>query len=650
MQNISQNDLLSLWLKYESKSQIISQKALDNLILKALFLQEPSEYVSLKDLKKSLDAILHGDLNQDRLMEAINGALSSELEVSKGEYRLKTATREKIQRQSFSSQQLHNEIINRYFKGATSSKDSIITWFKWVLSEFFIRYYGEWMGNRQFSTIDQNEHIGSIDSIITESFQRPEFQLDETDHAYLRKHFDIFFKEQSEKGSAKIFTAYGISCFSALLVYSSLFANKATIEAFKDATFLLDTNILLTINIEDDKQNKLCRLEQALKGLNVSIAYLNETASEYYRYIHSVYEQLQDNAYELETLPRTVVIDAAIGLGCCDPASVENFYNTQLKDLPSVFSEEIPIEKYKDTANDIDIICREPQKRTDVADKLDPILVERRRRKTENAKQHDISLLVAATYLLSKGKKLYVLTYDKCIQRYTQQYPYQDTNYSLGLDALMALLAIDGAGLDVNDTSFSSLFKQIIKIETIPYDDTDEILLDIYRVNTILNKITELQPSISENLQQEVLNMRISNVSAQEIALKMERKLDQVRKDKDDEVENYRSQLSTLENEVNELRKTNDTQFEYIVDGLQTKRVVGSCVLWLLILAAVIGLGFLVYGIYADEYDTWNNLAKIADGFSIFGFGGFLTLIKRKSILTFEWCKREYIKRELHRK
>lgn len=569
MRNLK-NNLLALYLKYDTDFNTISTSALSELIIKVLYFNRAP--MSLKGLKARVEEIVGSELEPQAYHTIAYRVLRNCAHIVNGKYQLNKDKSDEINQTIQVSESLHQRVLTNYFNGTGLESSDLMSWFKEIMVLFFDAYNFQWIQNTTARS-HNNVNFQQLDEIARASFDQYDFT--ESDKEWLSVQFKKFVYA-SEPDADKLFAQYGLSSFSARLINAKNFANKINIDQFEGATFILDTNILMILDLESHILNKsIAKLESILASLNIKLNHLHTTQEEYRGAmggkrgeLKHVFEEYNDALLRQSDCP---FIKTAIHRQCRTAEDINRMFDG-LESVPSKFSSLIDIDLIDN--EDIDRAVQQGRENTKIKNKINTIYRSYRGYdKREPALLHDAGLIAATQYLRKTGKYI-ILTNDNILKRYSIENPIRDEmGIAIGLDVLISLLVVSGGGVNMDPTDFAPLFKNIVRMSLYPSQDAFRVedLSFILGVNLEIqkmpdDKVIELAKAVNQKM--------CAGVPSQDIALYLRReieseRLQQISQHRDDnrekemlklEVKEAHDKLSSVERshsvDVDSMQKT----------------------------------------------------------------------------------------------
>lgn len=545
------NNLLALYLKYDTDFNTISTIALYELIVKILYFS--NKPVSIKELKSKVESIIGGELDPQSYHSIACRVLRSCAHMSHDKYQLNADKRNEINSTIDESVMLHHRVLDTYFSGTDINVEDRMLWFQEIMVLFFDAYNFQWIHNTTTKT-QRSANFQQLDEIAEASFR--EFNFEDKDKSWLCTQFKKFVYE-SNPDADKLFAQYGLSSFSARLINAKNFANKINIEQFKDATFILDTNILMILDLESHTLNRsIAKLESILASLNIKLNYLYTTQEEYRGAmggkrgeLKHVFEEYNDALLRQSDCP---FIKTAIHRQCRTTEDINRMFDG-LESVPSKFSSLIDIDLIDN--EDVDRAVQQGREDTKIKDIINTIYKSYKGYdKREPALLHDAGIIAATQYLRKTGKYI-ILTNDNILKRYSIENPIRDEiGIAIGLDVLISLLVVSGGGTNMDPTDFAPLFKNIVRMSLHPSQDAFRVedLSFILGVNLEIQKMpNDKVVALAKSVNQQMC----AGVPSHDIALYLRREIEAERLQQISQQQNDNREKDILKQEVKDVRE-----------------------------------------------------------------------------------------------
>ncbi len=602
--------LYTLYLRYDSQFRTLTKIALAQLLLKIIFFLDNNDEkgVSLDELNEELRSIVGGEKSKQEVEEALSNLVTENKVIltPKSTYSLSEETYLSISNAHKKSDKRHDDVIDYWFGKAESKRECIRNWFEGVTVEFFKENKHIWFNEFIKNGNNNKKHIPKIGDILTVSLQKSK-HIVEKDKEWLKSQY-LKFIDSSREVDNLILLQYGISMFSSSVLMSGSFADKMSIETFKDSIFVLDTNVLIGLQLDYvDLSSSLKELENSFRALNIKPRYIRISKDEYHRAIdHNmdmVLRVVDKYSYEVITdyHLHNDFIESAVNRGCKNLNDFERFFS-EIKDLPEVLFKDLPIEAidFKELADAIEI-GQNNEKLNNEIDRIHSTRVNKPKR--ERARKHDTGLIAALNFL-RKENKAWLLTRDGTIRKYAKENIIRDEpQITVSVEALISMLALDNGGVEVDPGNFAPLFANMIKLSLEPQENVFEIEDLAYLLDTEI-QINNLPDDKVVEIASELNKKRLEQKSEDEIGLFIRRKfekerislagsLDQTKRELFVTNEKLKSAEEQRENLINSYRKKRNKELKLIALKKRTRNRILS-----FIIVPLIIIGLLLLCVY----------------------------------------------------
>ncbi|HUW06885.1 MAG TPA: hypothetical protein VMW01_11555 [Williamwhitmania sp.] len=630
------NTLQAIYLKIDTTSKSLAKNALSQLILKILFLYDKE--LSINDIKNEINSLLDTNIKRDRVEDALNLLIEeNKIQLENENYSLSKNRKRKI---DIAYQEYNNRIlriIDKFFSPVKSEKTAVRNWFETVTIQFFTEYKSEWIAEKAYKVKKENSFEG-LSNIIDTVTKKDKNIIDE-DKEWLKKQYFKFFNS-SDDDVISIFWDFGTCAFSSTLITANTSVDKLTLDSFRNSLFILDTNILMYLHLEEGLfYNSYESLEKIFKALNITPGVFKITRDEYVKTIGNkrddilrIIEKFDDDV--IEQLD-DAFIKTAQGRQCVNPEDFAEFFDDYM-DVPDVFVNEVKVKMFDD--RELDDIIEKGQENESLIQKLNEIYRNRHKYKkngSNNSSQskvikdkrkrplmHDAGLISGAEFL-RKQQNCFILSRDITVKQYGIENALRDEQaISIGLDSLISMFALDNGGIDIDPTNFKPLFANIIKLALIPERDTFQ-LADLARMLDVEEQISELPSAdiieiakgVNKNkligLDDEKITVELTR-SFQNHKLKLKRDLDASKKEtllERGEKDKYKK---TYEKTESALRKK---YYDEFMQSYENKLLRNRILFYIVFPIITIGLTFLV--IYLTKKSEGNAMVSNAIGLII---------------------------------
>ena len=523
----NKRELHTLFIKHDTDFKTLSKKALSEVILKIILFQNGK--TGLIQIKSELSSVITGNVSDVMINDLLRMLIKDNKIVSRKEkYSIHPNILQKLQDSVNANKALQERIFSKYLNGGQTSSNILKPWFQDTLIRFFENYSLEWFNHlTQHGKLSPKKTDNNVSSAINEIIVRYGENLVPEDYPWLKSQF-IKFYESEEYDENMMFWNFGMSLFSSRLITAGHYADKISIDTYKNGCFLLDTNILMILNLEGHESNQSFNsLDKIFNRLNIKTKILNITKEEYKRAIAAKKEEIIHifESFDLEVLKTTKCpfIQTALKRSCVKTEDIERMFDT-LYDIPKSIFEltKIEIIDFSELEAEVQKGCENEELKT----KINEIYFKRLKKyKRENPKTHDAGMISGVNYL-RKTESTWILTTDGTIKLYAIENMIRDeTEIAIGLDALIGLFAVNSGGVDIDSSDFAPLFKNLIKDSLIPEED----IFDVRDLSFILStnlRINELGSSKVVEIANTVRKMRIAGTDDNEISLFLRREVE----------------------------------------------------------------------------------------------------------------------------
>ena len=516
-------DIVTINLKYGSSLKPLKTLAFAQLVAKTLFLCDKP--LAISDLSKEVMRLI-GIKNISE--EFIKQGLDYLKEIDKviirnNEWILNKEAKTEIVKELDSARFHIKGVLSRHFPKIIEEK-KLKDWFKEASANFFGYYGDEWVSAIS-KKIDKKIFLKgkTIDELLLQSIKNHNL---EGSKQLLIDGF-IGFLSSEDNSDQQYLMVISQAMFSARLIAADVGADPITLQEVRDAKFILDTNVLLSIALESSVMAKSVNsLEEALKNINASLIYLYMTKEEYGRALSGNRDQILNlvDIYQNEVLKDTAndFIATAKARGCRSKDDYETFFRSLVEvpnNLPSGYKINIEDDE------EIEKITKIAEEDKVLKDEIQKCAIKFRARwrgpKSDKALNHDSTILHVAEFIKTEGKKCWVLSLDKSLQSCAISHagPH-GIPILLSVSALIEILAINNAGPELDATNFAPLLSKIILGECMPPHNT-YIIQDLIALHKINEKASELPPEDVRELIKEVTKARIEGKTIDSTALQL---------------------------------------------------------------------------------------------------------------------------------
>ena len=515
-------ELHTLYIKHDGNFKTLSKIALSQLILKIVYLN--GNATSIGFIENELKSVLSSPVSKRDVEEAIRVLVRErKLNVKANRHFIHKDYIDQIKKEVDANNDLKARVINKYFSKAESNSVDVEEWFNDTAISFFEKYSFEWFHQVTFKGKNGSNSVPNIHEIIDNQLLN-NTELVQNDKDWLKKQF-LKFIDSEENDDNLLFWYYGITMFSSRLITARNYADGTSIDMFKDSKFILDTNILMILDLEEHELSKsLNALESILVQLNIEPIYLYNTREEYLRAMNyrrtetiRVFENFDLKVLKSSDCP---FIQTALRRGCSNAEDVTRMFD-RLLDMPTNFSDHLTINicDYEELHDAIE----NGKNNNELKTKINETYKKRTGRdKRPNPIIHDASIISGAQFI-RKTEKCWIITSDSTMKRFALENCLRDDNeIAIGLDVIIGLMAVNSGGANIDASNFAPLFKNLIKYSLVPESEAFEIKDLAFILNTNI-KVNQLPDERVIEVAKEVKRLRIKGAEEDDIALYLRR-------------------------------------------------------------------------------------------------------------------------------
>lgn len=556
-------ELHTIYIKHDNQFKTLSKIALSQLILKIVHIK--GDGTSLKQIEAELSTVLTSSVSKKDVEDAIRVLLKArKLHVKSNRHFIHQDYKEQITSEVNANKLLHSKVLEKYFGKAESDRNEIENWFNDAVICFFEKYSFEWFQQIQYKGKNGSNSVPNIQEILDKSLLNNS-QIKEADKEWLKAQFAKFI-DSDDSDDNLLFWYYGISMFSSRLITARNYADGMTIEMFKDSKFILDTNVLMILDLEEHElSTSLESLETILEQLSISPVYLNTTREEYLRAMDwrrnetiKVFESYNLKVLQSSDCP---FIQTALRRGCRNDEDVKRMFE-KLMEMPKVFNDSLPIVCY-DYA-ELSEAIETGKQNDDIKNQINETYKKRTKRdKRPSPLSHDAGVISGAQFI-RQTEKCWIVTSDSIMKRYAIEHCLRDENeIAIGLDVLIGLMAVNSGGVNIEASNFAPLFKNLIKYSLVPESASFEVrdLAFILRTNIKINELTNERVI---EVAKEVKRLRVSGDDEEYVALYLRRFIEGDTAGMVKEVEDALSKESIAKSKREAAEKERDIAYDLI--------------------------------------------------------------------------------------
>jgi hypothetical protein len=514
--------LYTVFLRVDLSSQSLTKTALAQLLLKVI--HNLGESCTEKEIRKLLRSILRTDIDPQRISEVINQLhIDNKLKKEQQRYRISTSYQKKLTAAYAAYETRIAQALERYFGAATTPLENIRSWFEDVTIAFFTHYSDEWL-NSICKTTSKTWGGFNLDDFLKKE-HLVKNNIADADHEWLKKQYATFIGS-SDRADQAILWDFGTSVFSSTLITANLAVDKLTIDTFRNSIFILDTNALMYLELEEgDLYSSMGAMGKILRGLNITPAYFTISRSEYEGAMQAKRQQALQviEKYSLPVLKESEdeFLQTALSRGCYNADDINRFFD-EISCPPDSLGEDLPIKCLDDEA--LDTAIKDGSEDDKLTKSLNEIFRERHSfDKKESNLRHDAGMIAGAQHLRDSGDKCWILTRDNTLKVYAKNHAVRDEDpIALCIYTLINLLAINNGGVDVEPEELTPLFADMVKRSLMPEEGVFRVE-DLSIMADVQNQISQLPDDEVIDIARKVNRKRMSGVSNEALAHEMNR-------------------------------------------------------------------------------------------------------------------------------
>ena len=512
-----------MYLRLDSSSKSLTKRALAQLIIKIIYSLDSSP--TKDEIVNELSGILETTISNEKIAAAFELLLNeNKISELRGRYSIDQNKKDKIETAYNEFINRQNRIIDKFFNNVSSQRKFVLQWFEDVTIEFFKEYSSEWISDLCLTTNGavKGKHQG-IQAILDKA-TNSNSNLDTKDKDWLKKQYFEFI-QSNDTDVFSILWDYGTSCFSSSLIIVNISADPISVDEFKNTKCILDTNILMYLDLEKSKfKESFKSMENIFIDLTISPVYFFITRDEF---TNSMGYKKDTVLRVVEKYPQEVIsktddpfIKTALQRGCVTAKDFERFFG-QLMDIPKYLSELLEIKQHD--SDDLDDAIRKGQEDDKLKERINTVYKSKRHKdKGKNKLQHDAGLIAGAEFIRNQ-EKCFILSRDFSVKEVALEKPVRnEMPIAIGLDTLINVLAIDNGGTDIDPTNYAPLFANIIKLALIPEHDVFKVE-DLSRILDVQSQISDLSSDKIIDIAKKLHHNQVIGVPEEEISLQLTR-------------------------------------------------------------------------------------------------------------------------------
>ena len=535
---VIREQVVAAHLRYSAVAEPLRTRALAQLLAKALYVSGKRAYLTMSKMRDGIVELKGGARPAKKdTQAALEYLQAAGLIRTKGKshFGLRPAEYRRLETQISAHWDLADRCLDRHFPGEIA-RDILTVWFRRVSISFFERFADRWVA----SLVGRNGLDKGAYASVMDVAQECAIVLGiERQTEALASGF-VRFLRSAEPEDHQLLQSMAFTAFTARLVAADEGPDPVSTAKLGDATWLLDTNILLTIALEGVAYGDV--LGQAMSMIGSRLVYLHPTLVEYQGVVDrwrartlSVLDRFGIGPIQGSSDP---YIKIALARQCYTREDFVRYFD-QLREPPGSIENRIAVELVDDPE-----VAQVATKGEDNEAKILAISnhwSERRPYPKRLATaRHDAALSEVVQHWRSSGKKCFVLTTDRTMAELAASWqgPSGTPSWIL-LDALVQVLAADRAGMAEDHVDFSALLAKLLANEVGPVANEFQVL-DLQWLSEIVEQVEAFPDEVVNELANLIHRKRIAGAGRTdpELRLALERKIQEAREalmnDRDD--------------------------------------------------------------------------------------------------------------------
>ena len=524
IKDLDRQYLTTIYLKYGSWAQPLRVIAFSDLTAKTLYASgDPLTHTQISEGVSTVLGIKNVD--SSHITKALKHLLElGKVRNTKGKWSLTDEAKQEIEDDINSASTLVKKILSKHFTKKVQI-DLLSNWFRHASSEFFGYYSESWLKTVCRGIKQQRYRNKYIHQLLNPSIKKYNLQRF---HQELVDGFISFISSEDTSEQSFIMSMVHAT-FASQLVASDVGVDPIGLEEIRGSTFLLDTNILFALSLEGHSiWPSLNELGSALKALGCKIGYLYITREEYSRALASKKQEVLSLLKSFEDSDivkdaRDDFIITANAKGCTQIEDYEKFFQ-DISVLPKKFNTGLKVDLIDD-----DVIVESVQsgeKDTQLQGRVKSYAQTYRPKgrkipKSQLSAVHDASLIKVVEGERKRSNKMWVLTRDKTLHMLAaHQADPREFPTVISVDALIEILALNGAGPDFDSTKFAPLLTNIVLNQFAPATDTYQTT-DLIWFLQVMDKASELPTEDVKQVATEISKARTQGKNIQDTELQV---------------------------------------------------------------------------------------------------------------------------------
>lgn len=630
-----QEVLLNTYLDLSHEGSNLRSMAYSKAIIWILYAE--GKPLNLDEIKKDTAQLVgSNNLPKESIEEALEILKSRKAVFLKDEkWDLNPTEKEKIKKQIDYSSGVTDRIIKDRFPNEID-RSQIRNWFDYVNSQYFSA------GADKLIALytSHKKPLCNVESVVKPAIKK--FGFSKYEKELLQGYKEFLMSDNREEGE-KVLNLMR-SLLSSRLISANIGPESLSIERYRNADILLDTNVLFAMRLHrgEDLDQAFKAFSKVAKSLGAIISIGEFTSEEYEKvrirekgrfieiinsYPKGIFEGMGQNKDITKTL---------LSLGCEKSDDIERFFDTELAIPKDIGDVRISIltgaqlkGSYYSPESDV-LLLKEIKEAT---------LHKRGKEKIEDTAIHDLRLMKLAKKRRQSRNTL-VLTLDGAMEALAlEKVSEKEDPLWMSLYSFIQILAINGAGPDFNPNDLAPFIKMFMEFEESTnedkYDERDLLLL-VERAE----RISELPETQIVSLLNKLHRIRLKRPGSDKeavrlITLDLDRALRYNANKSDDALREKQSEIDSLKSQNEQM----DVKFKGAIGELKDIKV-RKIIFWfsIRVIAYLAFAGLLAWYMKSDILKAYSqnshydllSILSIVGAVALFGITDYSTYTKPK--------------------
>ncbi len=562
MAQLDPRDIVTLNLKYASAAKPLRTLAFAQLAAKVLFLAGGSLGVS-KLAKRIAATLAVARVSSGSVLEGLQ--LLRDLGQATEEdqrWSLTETAHKDIQRHIDAADSDLEAVLRRHFPQSVD-QPTLRLWFNESSAKVFGQYGDDWVASVCKGVKPVSTRIQPLAKLLGPVARKRRLE----DHLSVLSEGYLAFLLSQDVADQQYLMSIGQAMFSARLVAADVGADPLTLDEFRDARIILDTNLAFAVALEDHRLGRSVRaLARALQRIGAKPCYLRITLDEYGRALagarRAILPIVELYPAQLVGETRDDFVSAACSQGAKTAEDFGRFFDS-LRDPPRELASGVPVSIHEDEQVDGAIKTGEADEALKrriqaLANQMRPVW--RQKTKSAGSLNHDAALIHVAERERQLGEKCWILSLDRSLNASgVERAGPHGMPPAISADALVEILAVNGAGPGVEASDFAPLLARMIINECAPPSNTFAIE-DLRWLRNINEAVGELSADDTREIVRVVAKARAEGtpVSDPQLQLKVNRMFQLKRQEKEQAIADAQARAREAETLTGEERSARE--------------------------------------------------------------------------------------------